>query len=98
MSAVGFSSIASRRIALAGTFLDLATVFPTPQPAPNAISGIREFSPGGPGAALRGCGCEQLAVQPPEGFGRPVVGAEPQHEASARLDQPAGSVDQLLHP
>jgi hypothetical protein len=33
MSGLGFASIDARRIALAGTLLDLATVFLTPQPA-----------------------------------------------------------------
>ena len=66
---------------------------PTPRHAPNAICGIRELDAGA--LVLRAPG-EQLAMQPPEGLGRTVIRAQPEHQPAARLDEPASAVDQLL--
>ena len=39
----------------------------------------------------------ELRVRAHEHFGRPIVGAQPQHDAPAVLDESPGSIDQLLH-
>ena len=68
----------------------------TPQrAAASAVFGIRELVWGWR-AALR-ASRKQLAMQPGECLGRSVIRAQPEDDASPRLDQPACQVDQLLH-
>mmetsp|Transcript_21056 Transcript_21056/g.81512 ORF Transcript_21056/g.81512 Transcript_21056/m.81512 type:complete len:560 (-) Transcript_21056:10102-11781(-) len=70
----------------------------TPQRARCAYFGIREWARLAPGLFASAAGCsKQLAVEPLECLGRPVVGAQSQDQSAPALDDPACAVDQLLY-
>lgn len=69
----------------------------TPRPAPCAVCRIRGLLHPMTGARASIAGREQLAVEPRERLGRPVIGAQPQDQPAPALDEPARPVDQLLH-
>ena len=68
----------------------------TPQPALSAVFGIRELvCPGGQDSTA--IGGNQLAVQPSECLGPPIIGPQPQNQLAPVLDDSPSLVDQLLH-